>query len=52
VALGVVFSSLAGLFGFVVLPMKYFVILFIMLVTYLSLVQIVKSWIVRKYGYQ
>lgn len=52
IALGVVFSSFASLFGFVALPMKYFVILFIMLVTYLSLVQIVKTWIVRKYGYQ
>lgn len=52
VALGVVFSSFAGLFGFVALPPLYFVILFIMLVTYLSLVQIVKTWVVRKYGYQ
>ncbi len=52
VALGVVFSSLAGLFGFVALPPLYFIILFIMLITYLSLVQIVKTWVVRKYGYQ
>ncbi|MDP3057745.1 MAG: magnesium-translocating P-type ATPase [bacterium] len=52
IALGVIFSSLAGLFGFVALPPLYFIILFIMLVTYLSLVQIVKTWVVRKYGYQ
>lgn len=52
VAVGVVFSSFAGLFGFVALPPLYFVILFIMLVTYLSLVQIVKTWVVKKYGYQ
>lgn len=52
IALGVVFSSLAGLFGFVALPPLYFIVLFIMLVTYLSLVQIVKTWVVRKYGYQ
>jgi len=52
VALGVVFSSLSVLFGFVALPPLYFIILFIMLVTYLSLVQFVKTWVVRKYGYQ
>lgn len=52
IALGVVSSSFAGLFGFVALPPLYFVILFIMLITYLSLVQIVKTWVVRKYGYQ
>jgi len=52
VALGVVFSSFAGLFGFTALPPMYFIILFIMLVTYLSMVQIVKTWVVKKYGYQ
>ena len=52
VALGVVFSSLAGLFGFVALPLKYFVILSVMLVIYLTLVQIVKTWVVKRYGYQ
>lgn len=52
VALGVVFSSFAELFGFVAMPPLYFIILFVLLVTYLSLVQIVKTWVVRKYGYQ
>lgn len=52
VAVGVVSSSLAGLFGFTALPLRYFFILSIMLITYLSMVQVVKTWVVRKYGYQ
>jgi Mg2+-importing ATPase len=52
IAIGVVFSSFAGLFGFVPLPPLYFIILSVMLVTYLALVQIVKTWVVKKYGYQ
>ncbi len=52
IAMGVISSSFAGLFGFAALPIEYFIILFIMLVTYLTLVQIVKTWVVKKYGYQ
>jgi Mg2+-importing ATPase len=38
--------------GFVSLPVYYFYILFAMVITYLLLVQIVKMWMVKKYGYQ
>jgi Mg2+-importing ATPase len=45
------FSPLAKPFGFVAPPPLYFVILFFMVVTYLLLVQVVKTWFVKKYGY-
>jgi Mg2+-importing ATPase len=45
------FSPLAKPFGFVVPPPLYFVILFFMVITYLLLVQLVKTWFIRKYGY-
>jgi hypothetical protein len=32
-------------------PPLYFVALFIMVITYLLLVQVVKNWFIRKYGY-
>lgn len=37
-------------FGLVALPWQYFAILPVMLITYLALVHIVKSWFVKKYG--
>jgi len=43
-------SPWAGFFGLVALPWQYFAILGVMLVIYLALVQIVKSWFVKKYG--
>ena len=53
VSLGIIipFSPLAKAFGFVVPPRGYFVALFLMVTTYLFLVQAVKVWFVKKYGY-
>jgi Mg2+-importing ATPase len=45
------FSPLAKHFGFVVPPTLYFVILFFMVITYLLLVQVVKNWFIKRYGY-
>jgi len=54
VSIGIIipFSPLAKPFGFVKPPPMYFVALFIMVITYLLLVQIVKKWFIRKYGYE
>ncbi len=46
------FSALAKPFGFVAPPPLYFVALFLMVVTYLLLVQAVKAWFIKKYGYE
>ena len=45
------FSPLAKPFGFVAPPPSYFLALFLMVTTYLFFVQIVKTWFVKKYGY-
>jgi Mg2+-importing ATPase len=45
------FSALARPFGFVAPPPLYFVVLFFMVITYLLLVQVVKVWFIRRYGY-
>ena len=45
------FSPLAKSFGFVPPPPMYFVVLFLMVSTYLLLVQVVKKWFIKKYGY-
>lgn len=45
------FSPLGSHFGFVTLPPLYFAVLFVVVCTYLLLVQIVKTWFIRKYGY-
>jgi len=45
------FSPLAKPFGFVSPPPLYFLALFIMVTIYLFLVQVVKKWFVRKFGY-
>lgn len=54
VAVGLVmpFSSLAKTFGFVQPPLYYFIILVGIIAAYLFVVQMVKSWFVKKYGYQ
>jgi Mg2+-importing ATPase len=54
VAIGIFipFSPLAKPFGFVVPPPLYFVLLFFMVITYLLLVQVVKKWFIKKYGYE
>jgi len=46
------FSPLAKPFGFVAPPPLYFVILFFMVITYMLLVQVVKTWFIKKYGYE
>jgi len=45
------FSPLAKPFGFVAPPPLYFLALFLMVITYLVFVQIVKTWFIKKYGY-
>lgn len=45
------FSPLGRHFGFVMLPALYFAILFGIVITYLILVQVVKTRVVKKYGY-
>lgn len=45
------FSPLAKAFGFVPPPPSYFLALAVIVVSYLCLVQSVKSWFIRKYGY-
>lgn len=44
-------SSLGKHFGFVPPPPLYFFLLFFIVITYLLLVQVVKNWFVRRYGY-
>jgi len=46
------FSPLAKSFGFVALPPLYFLILFLIVSTYLLLVQLVKKRFIKKYGYE
>lgn len=46
------FTPLAKPFGFVKPPPMYFAVLFIMVVTYLFFVQIIKKWFIQKYGYE
>ncbi len=43
-------SPLAGTLGFVQLPPKYWLILAVMLVCYVILTQIVKTWFIRRFG--
>jgi len=54
VSIGIIipFSPLARAFGFVKPPPMYFAVLFIIIVTYLLSVQIVKKWFIKKYGYE
>ena len=53
VAIGIAIplSPAARFFGFVAPPPSYFAILFLIIITYLFLVQGVKTWFVRKFGY-
>jgi Mg2+-importing ATPase len=44
-------SPLAPFFGFVLLPGTYFVWLFVILINYFILTQLIKGWFIRKYGY-
>ncbi len=45
------FSPIAGALGFVQMPPAYFVFLGVLVLAYLLLVQLVKGWFVKKYGY-
>ena len=46
---GLTVSPLADTLGFVVLPFKYWLLLFAILTCYILLTQIVKNWLIRKY---
>jgi len=46
------FIPLGKYFGFVQPPPLYFLVLFLILAAYLCLVQFVKSWFIRRYGYE
>jgi Mg2+-importing ATPase len=52
IGIAIPFSPLAKPFGFVKPPPMYFVALFLMVSTYLLLVQVVKKWFIKKYGYE
>jgi len=43
-------SPLAGTLGFVPLPALYWLLLAIMLLCYVTLTQMVKTWFIRRYG--
>jgi len=45
------FSPLAGVLDFVTPPPLYFIALFVIVLVYLFTVQLVKSLVVKKYGY-
>jgi Mg2+-importing ATPase len=51
VGIAIPFSPLGKPFGFVAPPPLYFLVLFIIVFLYLFLVQIVKSVVIQKYGY-
>jgi Mg2+-importing ATPase len=44
------FTPLAGPFGFTAPPLSYFAVLFFIVLTYLLLVQGVKTWFIKKFG--
>ncbi len=46
------FSSIAKIFGFVPLPLSYFAIIGVMLLTYFILTQYIKKWLARKYSWE
>ncbi|MEM3374464.1 MAG: magnesium-translocating P-type ATPase [Candidatus Woesearchaeota archaeon] len=50
-ALIIPFSPLDKYFGFVIPPPTYFIALFLIVSSYLIIVQFVKKWFVKKYGY-
>jgi Mg2+-importing ATPase len=54
VAFGIIipYTLLGKWIGFVPLPLLFFLILMTMVIFYLILVQIVKTWFIRKFGYE
>ncbi len=51
IGIAIPLSPLAKHFGFVAPPPSYFIILVFLIFTYLFLVQLVKTWFVKKFGY-
>ncbi len=45
------FSPIAPMLGFTRLPLMYWPILFVILVCYVTLTQFVKTWYIKRYGY-
>jgi len=52
IGLVIPFTPLGKFFGFVSPPLTYFIALFLIVVSYLFLVQIAKKWFIKKYGYE
>lgn len=52
IGIAIPLTPLAELFGFVKPPTEYYAILAGMIITYLVLVQIVKTWFIKRYGYE
>jgi Mg2+-importing ATPase len=52
IALFIPFTPLGRYFGFVQPPPGYFLALLIIIIAYLFMVQFVKSWFIKKYGYE
>lgn len=54
VTLGLIipFTPLGGYFKFVIPPASFFAVLAVIIVSYLFLVQLVKSWFIKRYGYE
>jgi len=52
ISIGIIipFTPLAGPFGFTAPPLTYFAVLFFIVLTYLLLVQKVKTWFIKKFG--
>jgi len=46
------FTPIGKYFGFVAPPPAYFIVLIVIVTTYLFMVQRVKNWFIRKYGYE
>ena len=46
------FTPLGKHFGFVEPPATYFIVLFVIVASYLFMVHFVKSWFIKKYGYE
>jgi Mg2+-importing ATPase len=52
IGLMIPFTPLGKYFGFVQPPATYFIALIIIVIAYLFMVQSVKSWFIKKYGYE
>jgi len=52
IALFLPFIPLGKHFGFVAMPASYFLALSIIVISYLLLVHVVKTWFIKKYGYE